>query len=85
MANGCPGPDRTTNPKTVRFNKMNEFDTRPRSAQPDRPVSRRGLIRTLTVTVFALPTVLAVGGCGQKGPLYLPETDSEEEEKKSSG
>jgi|GEM_PF-4368006 len=70
-----------TNPNTVRFYKMNELDRRENFKQSHRNIGRRGLVRAVTVTAFALPGLLAVSACGQKGPLYLPETDSEEEKK----
>jgi predicted small lipoprotein YifL len=35
--------------------------------------------RTVRLTLLALAALLVLGGCGQKGPLYLPDEQQEEE------
>jgi hypothetical protein len=35
--------------------------------------------RTARLILLALATLLLLGGCGQKGPLYLPDEQQEEE------
>jgi predicted small lipoprotein YifL len=35
--------------------------------------------RTVRLIILALATLLLLGGCGQKGPLYLPDEKQEEE------
>ena len=34
--------------------------------------------------LLALVVVLSLAGCGQKGPLFLPEEEEQEEEQESS-
>lgn len=31
------------------------------------------MIRILLIAVLVTPLAIALGGCGQKGPLYLPD------------
>ena len=35
--------------------------------------------RTAPLTVLLLATLILLGGCGQKGPLYLPDEEQQEE------
>jgi predicted small lipoprotein YifL len=35
--------------------------------------------RTVRLIILALATLLLLGGCGKKGPLYLPDEKQEEE------
>jgi len=35
--------------------------------------------RTARVTCLLLATLILLGGCGQKGPLYLPDEEQQEE------
>lgn len=44
---------------------------------------RRRLNAVALAVTIALPIALLNGGCGQKGPLYIPDTELEEEEKNS--
>ncbi len=34
------------------------------------------MMRLLTLTAAVLTLALALAGCGQKGPLYLPQPDA---------
>jgi len=36
--------------------------------------------RTARLTLLFLATLILLAGCGQKGPLYLPDEQPEEEE-----
>jgi len=40
--------------------------------------------RNLTLVTLALMAMLVVSGCGQKGPLYLPDSDQAEESENAS-
>ncbi|MGD8631109.1 MAG: lipoprotein [Gammaproteobacteria bacterium] len=35
--------------------------------------------RTARLTLLLLATLVLLGGCGQKGPLYLPDEEQQEE------
>ncbi|MGD8630114.1 MAG: lipoprotein [Gammaproteobacteria bacterium] len=35
--------------------------------------------RTTRLTLLLLATLVLLGGCGQKGPLYLPDEEQQEE------
>lgn len=39
-----------------------------------------GYSRTAKLTLLVLAALLLLGGCGQKGPLYLPDKQQEEDE-----
>jgi len=39
-----------------------------------------GNSRTAKLTLLVLATLMLLGGCGQKGPLYLPDKQQEEDE-----
>jgi len=45
---------------------------------PDVPNAMRNS-RTTRLTLLALALALLLGGCGQKGPLYLPDKDQRDE------
>jgi predicted small lipoprotein YifL len=36
--------------------------------------------RTARLTLLLLATLVLLGGCGQKGPLYLPDEEQQEEQ-----
>ena len=39
--------------------------------------------RRITLAILALLFTLAVAGCGQKGPLFVPDSDKTEESEKT--
>lgn len=55
-------------------------------AQANEATAATGRRRTLKLAAaLALLPAVAISGCGQKGPLYVPDSETEQDRKKSSG
>ncbi len=65
------------------FHRNSSVYTSARSQLRMEPVSKRSL-RLVAFLLLALSTVGFVAGCGQKGPLYLPEEGEEKKSKNQS-
>jgi predicted small lipoprotein YifL len=53
-----------------------------RERSGSRRVATRQVARVLGITAVALTMLTGVGGCGQKGPLFLPDQKLEEIKRK---